>query len=655
MASSGYVVAIPPTHSGCIAIETSNHARHAKAFEMLPLKDRNDVRPYHRSDVEVNKFSVEVQGTFSKFPNLCSRVSEPGPKKCLKCQWRLDRLNLVRDQHKEQQDQDNDFPGEEEDLIDFHDKASKRSRVVVEDMPAVFDMPKVRGLFDLAGEPPRRERHYKDKTCARLVGARPPIDPQRFMTTHSDVFADFQVRRLCNKLLEITHESGTSQASMARCNRQQFENCVAKGGLLSKLTQRRMSRAFDMLVEVERLEHVNRQCHLRRNKSRLHTVKLPTGKTLHVGEIRRSITQELDEPAHDVDEPDTLPTFHVMAWLRASEHAAVQVDCKIEAGDDVEWQLSIHDLLDTHWPWHPQSAGAEEQGAIDEVNHNFRGLFLGVTSRPAVICPTYVNTTLSGLRVRDGSVLHKGTMVAEHHSPINKLPAPAVVVLRLDRRKLSHFKKRGYACRLWVQRVSGCRENDEKARVLVDDLGIDDEEEVYPTVYASRPESDVRHAVKLCHFESESIILNSGRRPAEDLTHHRRRKPCQSTRSQGMREGDPTVSYSIDDFVERADVTSLGGEWVRFESTVPRGTEGQIVGFVQGAMEVKFPKYGTWTVTPLLMEKVDEVGKYMKALQTPDASPSKGGGSPSPKGRAPIGKARTDSSGQSSPKARTDS
>jgi len=53
-------------------------------------------------------------------------------------------------------------------------------------------------------------------------------------------------------------------------------------------------------------------------------------------------------------------------------------------------------------------------GVPDEIGEIFRGLFLGVTSRPINMSnsgPAHISTTLSGLRLRDGAVLHHGRML----------------------------------------------------------------------------------------------------------------------------------------------------------------------------------------------------------------------------------------------------
>merc|ERR1711939_1078352 len=96
-----------------------------------------------------------------------------------------------------------------------------------------------------------------------------------------------------------------------------------------------------------------------------------------------------DEDPEEFDETSlqATSTFHFLTWLRASEHAAVQMQCCISAGEDVEWTFSIYDMLDTEWPWNPQDAGCEEEGITDEVGCIFRGLFLGVTHRPVVMGP----------------------------------------------------------------------------------------------------------------------------------------------------------------------------------------------------------------------------------------------------------------------------
>merc|ERR1719454_1264764 len=100
-----------------------------------------------------------------------------------------------------------------------------------------------------------------------------------------------------------------------------------------------------------------------------------------------------------------------MTWLRASEHAAVQVDCGIKAGDDVQWILSIHDTMTTLFPWKPQDFNADEEGVHDEVGRCWTGLFLGFTERPVIMGPAVLNSTLSGIRARDGEVLHKGRIL----------------------------------------------------------------------------------------------------------------------------------------------------------------------------------------------------------------------------------------------------
>merc|ERR1711871_163173 len=66
-----------------------------------------------------------------------------------------------------------------------------------------------------------------------------------------------------------------------------------------------------------------------------------------------------------------------------------------------------------------------------------------------------------------------------------------------------------------MQRLSGCTELDDVAQVIAEHLGIPSDIDVYPAVYASRPESDIRHAVKLRY--------------------------CEDTFSQGMQQADSTV------------------------------------------------------------------------------------------------------------------
>jgi len=319
--------------------------------------------------------------------------------------------------------------------------------------------------------------------------------------------------------------------------------------------------------------------------------------------------------------------------MRASEHCSVQLDRRIEAGADVEWQLSIYDLLDTIWPWKPQDEGAEEEGVHDERGTIFNGMFLGVTHTPQVLGPEYISTTLSGLRARDGSVLHRGRLldgsklqdgsfmesqednVGESlkgalsdwpRLPIKKRDQnPAVVTLRLDRRKQA---TKGYACRLWLQRSSGCAEEDPKAVLLVDDLGFDDDIDLYPAVYASRPREDILHAVKLRCFPLAF-------RQTEP-------RPIQRSRSLGMRDADPTVGFWVDDHVERVDTDSDRLQRThtdmevckKFESHVPKGTPGVITGFAQDHVEVHFAKFGSWTVPPIMIMRADEVGDMIKSF-----------------------------------------
>lgn len=649
---------LPQSHSAACRLDAEVTARRESAHRHLPPADRRILQPYHRPDVEVHKLSVEVQASFFRYPQLCRHVEinegvpNPGALQCLHCQWRLKRLEDMEGLHKQVHEDHHQSHDEvqEIDLLHFHGQKSRlglQNRVLVEEMPAQYDMPKLRGLFDLAGEPPRRQRLHKDKTVARLQGARPPIDVPRFLEEHSDVFAEFQVRRLCEKLLIEANEVSGHRPDKARCTMHEFETSIAKGGLINKLSQRKLARAFDRLLCLEEREHENRFHHrpgLSRNKTMAESAesgalrevdggapplseahrKLKRAGTLHVGEIRRQVTQVLDDPPDMSTETPGHSTFHIMTWLRASEHAAVQIDIRIAAGRDMEWQLSVHDLLDTDWPWNPQCQGAEEEGVHDEAGHNFRGLFLGVTSRPLVIGPAYVSTTLSGLRVRDGSVLHRGQM---HENlmgkscqvPIDKQShVPAVVVLRLDRRKLAKKansrSNRKYACRLWLQRVSGCEQLDtEGAQILIDDLGIDDDLDLYPAIYASRPESDIRHAVKLRVFsQDDSEGVDADHAGATE-------RPCQDTFSQGMRNSDPTLGFKIDDEVQRRDIDSEDAahdKHSKFASNVPMGTAGRIVALAGDLVEVVFPKAGSWTVAGKMLTKTNEISRLLE-LRSP--------------------------------------
>lgn len=515
--------------SGIINRDAALTAHKDAALRMLPEGDRNKTMAYVRSDRDPNKFSHEVQGSFTQFPQLCARVDEQGPKKCLNCIWRLNRLDAMRVKHKEFHGNTHEGDVEEMDLLHYHDEGGHGvSRLVVEDMPARYDMPKIRGLFDLAGEPPRRKRLHKDKTLARLAGSKPLIDGVRFMQEDFVIFAEYNVKKITEHLLQFVHdavEASFGAHSSARSTTHDFEKAIARSGVLSKVTRRKIARAFLRLEALDRLEHVNRQRYrpqpklgrsgtsstksdrdLQRAGSRS-LVHAATSQDLSHGEMRRGLTHMLDEDPEELDDSiGQEPTFHFMTWLRATEHAAVQLDCCMNDGEDVEWTFSIYDMLDTAWAWTPQDAGGDEEGITDEVSCNFVGIFLGITRRPVIMGPEYLASTLSGVRLRDGAGIHLGRKLPPIASPPevqkDNRNEPAVVVMRLDRRK---YKQRpGFASRLWMQRVSGCKVNDEKAQVICDDLKLNDimvagdtEIDMYPCVYASRPESDIRHAVKL--------------------------------------------------------------------------------------------------------------------------------------------------------------
>jgi len=504
--------------------------RQDDALTMLPSKDRMPLVPYHRPDLDVNKMSETVQSSFSRFPQLCSKVDSDGPDKCLHCLFRLKRLDVMRAlrQRNLKESGHGGANAEEMDLLEFHDSGAKCSRMVVEEMPAVYDMPKVRGLFDLAGEPPRRERAHKDKTVMRLAGAPSPLDRVRFLQEVSCVFVDFQVKHLTSKLMALVNsaiESSGTHHSKARCSTHQFESAVCNAGMLNKVTKRKISRAFHRLGALDRHQHDNRQKHrhMRRastmgSELSVNAMKKITGTTTtSASDMRLNFTQHLDEdPEHDEEAFETVASFHFMTWLRASEHAAVQIDCEISIGEDVEWALVLYDFLDHEWPWQPQEEGAAETGVDDEQGAIFRGLLLGITSRPVIIGPEYVTTSVSGLRLHNPAVLHRGQMLPGLAPSIVKANRrdPVVVRLRLDRRRLAEERK-GYACRLWMQRLSGCTELDDAAQVIIDDMGIDNDVDLFPCVYASRPESDIRHAVKL--------------------------RACDIACSAGIKAGDPTV------------------------------------------------------------------------------------------------------------------
>lgn len=417
-------------------------------------------------------------------------------------------------------------PVPELDLIHYHDGEGNNGRVVVEDLPPTYDMPKLRGLLDLAGEPPRRERAHKDATVARLAGARPPLDRLRFLAEASDVFAHFQVGRLTEKLVTLAHESGHE----GRCTMRDFEEAVGKSGLLNKLTRRKMGRAFERIIKLDEEEHKNRERQRFTGANALHRGR--SSKTLHVEgnapsptrrkklqragnmghtEMRRSLTHDLDEQP---EEGSHGTTFHLLSWLRASECATVQLDCRIEAGEDCEWSMAIYDMLDTPWPWRPQEEGGPEEGVRDEDGHMFRGMLFGVTQRPVVMGPEVLGSTLTGIRARDGAIIHQGRLMDFNGElpRIDKFPGePAIVTIRMDRRPYKDTS--GYACRLWMQ-----RDEDSQAFILVDDLQYGKDIDLYPCVYASRPETDIRHAVRL--------------------------RSCGETGSRGMKASDFTVGHT---------------------------------------------------------------------------------------------------------------
>lgn len=201
------------------------------------------------------------------------------------------------------------------------------------------------------------------------------------------------------------------------------------------------------------------------------------------------------------------PGFKLHTWARATQHAAVIVDHPIGQGEDIEWTLAIYDLLDMEWPWKPLEGEGAEDNVDDEKGQHFEGLFIGVTHKPIAMPPKIFDSTICGIRARDGQVLHRGNKIAQELTkgefmPIQKHAGqPAILHLRLDRRpmlsghdkdKPSYADQQTYASRLWMQRVGV----DTEAKVLMDSFGFKHGRDVYPVLYANYPVHDISHAVK---------------------------------------------------------------------------------------------------------------------------------------------------------------
>jgi len=219
--------------------------------------------------------------------------------------------------------------------------------------------------------------------------------------------------------------------------------------------------------------------------------------------------------------------------------------------------------------------------------------------------------------------------------------SPALVVMRLDRRLIAQgdTTQRKYACRLWCQRLKGTDEIDEVAHVLVDDLGIDEDTDLYPCVYASRPESDIRHAVKLRGFPAS---WESNR----EIVACRPTRRADSTLGVnvygGMTEADPTVGLKLGDKVRWTNFEQhLHGSLVRsgspsnrkqgesLEHIVPdkmKKTEEAGIGIVHAlanngsCVEVAFNKFKK-TLSAYELEKADELGQFLSKQLDPSGDP----------------------------------
>jgi len=449
----------------------------------------------------------------------------------------------------------------EMELFAFHDGDSDGLTVVYDQAP-VTDMLKVRGLFNLLPGPPRRERRHKDKSVAALAGIQAPMDMHRFICEKSHLLSEYQVNHLSDILAHVGAKGGDGKVSSSTCTKRDFENAVARAGLQHRLSHRKVGLAFLRLVELDRQVQERRKAQstenpqIQRSLSTASMGFMPGGSSslgtgtaslqsrakekhlelhgkLTPHERRKKVTTDWHDEADfedeiDEDDPNFQQCFHIISWWRACEHCAVQLDCRIEVNEDVEWTFAIYDMLDMKWPWKPLVGPDDEECVEDERGKHFRGLLLGITGPPFTASPKVQNSTLTGCRARDGHVLHKGCELtlercgSQKYFPITK-PAngPAIVTLRLDRRRLKHdrYNTKNFASRLWIQRVVGKDEKyeDREACILIDNVGIPPDVAVIPAIYANSPVNDVTHNVKLWH--------------------------CRNTDSPGMRKADTTIGY----------------------------------------------------------------------------------------------------------------
>merc|ERR1739845_127760 len=71
------------------------------------------------------------------------------------------------------------------------------------------------------------------------------------------------------------------------------------------------------------------------------------------------------------------------------------------------------------------------------------------------------------------------------------------VKMRVDRRPTTSvsdavLKKRIHACRMWVKHP-----DDDEATIVINNMAVPPGVDLYPCIYASRPDNDIRHAVSL--------------------------------------------------------------------------------------------------------------------------------------------------------------
>lgn len=386
------------------------------------------------------------------------------------------------------------FGLEEMDLYEYDDGELGDGRLIAQ-QPLEFDMIKVRALFGLIDRPPRKHN--------TLLGSRAALDKKRFILTQSTIFDHYQVKCLSDALMSLV----VGNDDGAWCTLHHFEKAIATTGLMKSLTHRKILRAFDKLQCLERWEtkfrsfwHEGTSIPLDQNH-RKHRVQRSRSVQIQMAEdavrdggestfLRETLIKSFEvEP---MQAELSVPHFHLRTWWRASEHCCVQIDCRIEVGEDVEWCFVIKQDMDEPWPFNALGLEMSEEDGEDDASI-YRGIFFGVTSRPHIVVP-YVHgpdCTLIGYDAHDGSIVNRGTVVGKYLPLKCGGDQKLHLGMRLDRRPYS-VDTHKHACRLWIKHP----EVDE-AIVLIDNMEVDAGVDLYPCIYASRPETDVRYAVSL--------------------------------------------------------------------------------------------------------------------------------------------------------------